>query len=656
MGFKSSVALAAMLGAAVSTVSASNVFDMTLEELMNQTVTSVSKQEEEKRTAAAAIYVVTSEDMRRTGVSSIPEALRLVPGVQVARIDANKWSISARGNNRQYTNKLLVLMDGRTIYTPLFSGVFWDAQDYLIEDIDRIEVIRGPGGSLWGANAVNGVINIVTKSAKETQGGYVQATAGNEIWGAEARYGGKIGENTTYRLYGKHIDHEEQQFPNNVNSKDDYDVSRGGFRIDHETNATNYTAIGNFYSGKATDDSFVPSLTPGVPIILTDPTDFDGANINLSFNTQRDNSSLHGKLYYDYINRDINIVQKQRHTIDAELQYNFTPIANHEVSIGAGYRFMSDDINGTNYLLYTDENLDFSVSNIFIQDKISLLEDTLYLTLGSKFEYNDFTHLEIQPNARIAYTPTKDTTLWGAVSYAVRTPTRHEESLKSISLTVAPSTIFTQSGSPHFESEELTAYELGLRTKLCENLSLDISAYYNDYDNLRTFEQETPFINTTHPTLSPFLDLPLVVDNLGYGETYGAELSATWQINPKWRMEANYTYTKVHLHLDDLSTDVGTLEPDEERTSEHLLSLRSHANLPYGIELDNMLYYADELRNVDDYIRFDTRVSYQVNENVGIEVIGKNLFDSEHVEFNDSFYAESAEIERSIFGRVTVEF
>ena len=465
-------------------------FDLTIEELMDIKVTTASKNEEKLFESASATYVITSEDIRRAGATSIPEALRLAPGLHVARIDSNKWAITARGFNRQFSNKLLVLFDGRSVYTPLFSGVYWDSQDYILEDIERIEVIRGPGASLWGANAVNGVINIITKKAKDTQGQYVSALAGNyDKHAFEYRYGDKTKNNAHYRVYAKSFEVDETKNLDGLGSNDQWQMNRVGFKMETDENKSDiYYIQGDIYSGVQDQIFFLPQESVTTLLKRDGDEDMQGGNIVVKLNREFDEDThLDITSYFDYEKRYFPILKQSRSTFNIDAQYSFKANDSNSTMIGTEYRNIHDNlekttINSTSYLAYDPAVLTYEILSAFIQNKTELQPNKMFLTLGSKFDYNDFTGFEVQPTIRMSYLPSESHHFWSAVSRAVRTPTRGEDGISLIAL----SGYTAQVGSKQYDSEKLTAYELGYKFNNNRNLSFDVTAFYNDYSDLRT--------------------------------------------------------------------------------------------------------------------------------------------------------------------------
>src|SRR6184192_818513 len=474
-----------------SSVSAQNqgvpdISRMSIEELMNVEVTSVAKRPQRVADAAAAVFVITQEDIRRSGAASIPEALRMVPGLQVARIDENKWAIGSRGFNGRFDNKLLVLIDGRSVYTPLFSGVYWNVQDVMLEDVDRIEVIRGPGATLWGANAVDGVINVITKKAKATQSAVVTAGAGTEERAAGGvRYGGKLGDNTYYRAYTKYFDWGPSAYPSGMTAHDGWDALRGGFRADWTpAGANSLTLQGDIYRSKYGETLTVPSLNS--PYSNTFPNDgkYSGGNILGRWNHTSEGSSMSLQMYYDNTTiTDHSLFGDHQNILDLDFQHGFHAGNSQQFVWGLGYRSIHDKNDASFTVSLQPNQVTLNQFSTFLQDEISLVDNRLQITLGSKFERNEFTGFEIEPNARLLWNLTPNQSIWTAVSRAVRTPALTEEGLRLNSQVIPPGTLANPTPLPavvavfgshrfnsEFNSEDLLAYELGYRVQATKNL------------------------------------------------------------------------------------------------------------------------------------------------------------------------------------------
>ncbi len=670
LGLASLIAVAAAWAsdADLAHKSPSDFADLSLEELSNIRVTSVSKKKEKLSEAAAAITVITQDDIRRSGATSIPEALRLAPGLDVAQVDAHDWAISSRGFNDLFANKLLVLMDGRSVYTPLFSGVFWDQQDTLLEDLDRIEVIRGPGASLWGANAVDGVINIITKSAKETQGTLLEGGAGSEDLGFGGfRYGGKLSDDVYYRVYGKYYNRSDYVLPSGMDANDASQAGQGGFRMDWDVSAnTQLTFQGDAYDGLINDTYTVPQLTvaPTYQSALPDQGTIRGGNLlGRLTHTFSEDSDLKLQVYYDRYARDVAIFQDDQQTFDLDFQHRFPLGQRQDILWGLGYRLMADNVgNSPAVALYpTDRRL--QLFSAFLQDEILLVEDRLHLTLGSKFEHNDFTGFEIQPSARLAWTPAERHTFWTSVSRAVRTPSRAEEGLVLNQGILPPGTmgspvpiVESVYGDGNFLSEEELAYEIGYRFQPIDQVSFDLSLYYNDYQHLRSIEPGIPVLDLTSGP--PHLVAPFTGANNLKGNTYGAELGVNWQVERWWQLRGSYTFLEMNLQRGPGSLDYTSLL-DTGKSPRHQFMLRSSMDLPAHLELDQELRYVDSLPTlgVPSYVEMDVRLAWHARPNLEVSIVGQNLLHSQHLEFTPTFInTQTIEIQRGVYGQITWHF
>lgn len=642
--------------------------EMDIEELaeLDVVVTSVSKREEKLSEAPSAIHVVTQEDIRRSGATSIPEALRMVPGLHVARINANIWAISARGFQEQFGTKLLVLIDGRSVYDPLFSGVYWDVQDVLMEDIERIEVIRGPGATLWGANAVNGVINVITKNAKDTLGGLISGQVGSEEDILGLRYGWKLPNGASMRVYGKfkEIDAFEDAFGEETD--DDWSMERAGFRLDWDvSDEESLTFQGDIYNGDISNQTILPTLAP--PYVDPSVSGNDVAGGNLLMRWRKDLSEeldIELQTYYDRTERIEKDFEGFRDTFDIELTTHWDPATWHEFVWGVGYRYTSDEFRSFTFtpgLIPTERKDD--LFSAFIQDTITLREDCLKLTIGSKFEYNDYTGFEVQPSARLAFTPDSRNTTWAAVSRAVRTPNRAEHGA-FVSQAVfpnpmdplAPPQSITVLGNDDFDSEELIAFELGHRLQYNKRLSIDIAGFIDTYDHLRTLEGGAPFLETEP---SPYVVLPQIFDNEMDGNVYGVEVAADCQVTDRWKLFAGYTYVQMQLHAeDDGGMGFFGAEGGEGSTPHHQFHARSYYDLPCGFEFDMGLYAVSSLPNygVPSYLRLDTRLGYRPSEQLELSIGAQNILDDRHPEFGITSSIPPTEVEHSVYAKMTYRF
>jgi iron complex outermembrane receptor protein len=648
-----------------------------LEDLLSMEITSVSKKKQRLTEAAAAVFVITQDDIRRTGVTSIPEALRMAPGLQVAKMDNNKWAISSRGFNGQFANKLLVLIDGRSVYTPSYSGVYWEIQDTLLEDIDRIEVIRGPGATLWGANAVNGVINIITKQASETQGGLLVAGAGNEEKGfASLRYGAEVGEKTYGRAYFKYNDRDSSYAPEMDNEAgDDWQALRAGFRLDGALNASDqWTLQGDIYDADENQtiaslflDPFDPANNPPDPaspyLNLNIPDNFHSSGWNLLGRWEHQ-ASKHSastlQVYYDHNERQEEILGQTHDTLDIDFQHQFSPLEGHGIVWGLGYRRSEDEFDNTFAISLLPDNRSTDLFSAFVQDEIELAPETLRLTLGSKFEHNDYSGFEIQPSARLLWLPKEGHAVWTSISRAVRTPSRVEDSADIVTGIIPsfPPTIVTISGNEDFEPEELTAIELGYRVQPAETLSLDVALFYNKYKNLQTFE------TISFVVLPPPVPTEIIFDNKREATSYGLELAMDWHPREWWRLQASYSYIDITEDTDSDSNDYLSGEVVEGSSPKHQLSVRSAMDLSKDRSLDLWAYYVNKLtvssfsntQVIPDYISLNARLAWRPRKDLELSLVGHNLLDNRHPEFMGENFITPTEVERSVYGQIRWDF
>ena len=645
-----------------------DVTAMSVEDLMNMQVTSVSKRTQKLADAAAAIFVLTQEDIRRSGATSIPEALRLVPGLEVARIDENKWAIGSRGFNGRFDNKLLVLIDGRSVYTPLFSGVYWNIQDVMLEDIDRIEVIRGPGATLWGANAVDGVINIITKPAAATQSAIVTAGGGTEERGSGGvRYGGKIGDDTHYRIYGKYFDWGPSNYTTGGTANDSWNAMRGGFRADWTPGGPNsLTLQGDIYRSKYNETLTIPSLSSPYSSTFPNTGVYSGGNLLGRWNHKSESGSMSLQMYYDNTTTvDNSLFVDHQNIFDLDFQDGFHVGESQQFVWGLGYRSIRDR-NESSFTVSLEPNqVSLNQFSAFLQDEISLVDNRLRLTLGSKFEHNDFTGFEVEPNARLLWTLSPNQSVWTAVSRAVRTPALTEEGLRLNSQVIPPGfpgnpaplpAVVAVFGSHQFNSEDLLAYELGYRVQATSTLSLDIATFYNNYSNLRTAEPGVPFVEGS-PAPTDIV-VPFVARNKMSGGTYGLELFADWKVIPKWRLTGSYSYLQMDINKNLDSRDPTPDNPNGS-SPRHQWYLRSSVDLPKHFDQDTTLRFVDKLPSLGlpSYYSLDAHLGWRPIRNLELSIGGQNLLDHRHLEFLPDFVNTSPTVvKRSIFGSFTVTF
>lgn len=648
-------------------INPNSLLDLSLAELSNIEVTSVSKKSEKESEAAAAIYVITQDDIKHSGMTNIPELLRMVPGLNVAQSGSHQWDISSRGLSGQFADTLLVLIDGRAVYTPLFSGVYWDVQDTPLQDIERIEVIRGPGATLWGANAVNGVINIITKNAKDSQGGYVSQSSGTLAKSlTNTRYGAKLGEDAYVRMYAKYDDYDDFRSMTGTGAHDAWNKAQSGFRADWKQGDQTYTLQGDIYQAGAS--ALLNLLQADASLVSTNiREDNSGANILGRWDNRFSNdSNLTMQMYYDFAKRKNLLLDQNIQTFDLDMQHVWTPVSGHEVVWGSAYRRTKTDFTGNPntglgvpYIQILPKSQAQNLYSAFIQDKITLLTDEVFLTLGSKFEHNDFTGFEYQPSARLSWLINDKQTLWSSISRAVRTPnigsTSDLRQVAAPTLLPGPTLAFlTQVGNPTGSSEELIAYELGYRIQPEKNISLDVSAFYNDYDRLIIgVPGSVPLAYGAN------IIVPIYPLNIGTAHTWGGETTAKWNPNAYTELAASYTLLRMKFdQADPLGYNFMGKTPQQQ------FNVRATFDLPHDLEFTASAYYMDRLSAIDfntglgveAYTRLDLRLMWEPVENIELSLVGQNLLDDLHQEFSGFAYQNSSQVPRSVYGNLTWKF
>ncbi len=610
---------------------AAGIKKLSIDELMNIEVTSVSRHAEKLSEVASAIQVITNEDIRRSGAKSLPEALRLAPNLQVAQYNSYAWIISARGFNNVFSNKLLVMIDGRTVYSPLFAGVYWDVQSVMLEDVDRIEVISGPGGTMWGSNAVNGVINIITKKAKDTKGLYLSAGAGTYLHdNVTARYGGSIGKSINYRIYGMRNEIDPTLKPNLQPNNDNWNLNQGGFRMDYDGDGADKLSLqGNFEWG-------TEHTNPR-------PSSFDNQNATAQWlHTFSATSGLQVQSYYDRTwRRDLpSLLNDELQTYDVDMQHYFQLGKKHHLVWGAGYRITYDNSqNTTSFVGFVPAIRNMPLYNVFLQDEIQLTPEALKLTLGSKLLHNVYTGFEWQPSARLTYTSGQGT-LWGAVSRAVRTPSRIDVDYHIPTYPV-PDNVQHVGGGPNFVSEKLVAFELGYRIQPTTDISLSAATFYNIYQDLYSVEAQ--------PGTKTYL-----IQNGMQGNSQGIELSGVYQAFSNWRLRGGYTFFHKNIR-DKPGHDFDTTY--EGTDPQHQVVIQSMFDIVHNLQLDITGRYVSgrpqsvvaNVPAVSQYSNLDVRLAWQVKK-VEFSITGQNLINANHVEF------ATFRIPRNVYGQIAVRF
>ena len=633
---------------------------LSVDQLVDVEVTSVSRAAERLGGAAAAVTVVTNEDIRRSGATTVPDALRMVPGIYVGRQTSNQWAVSSRGFSSINSEKLLVLSDTRSVYTPLVSGVAWDVQDYLLQDIERIEVIRGPGATLWGSNAVNGVINITTKSAKDTQGVYAETRVGTEEHaGGAARYGGRIGDEGYYRVFGSFVDRDGSFVPAAILTSDDWQLGHMGARTDWESDdGASLTIQGDMYRG--TIGRLAPSVAiigrPG-PVGALD-VDASGGNILGRYRRRGTGTSeLELRVYYDRTHRDDPSFVDDLHTFDAEFQHRIAVGARQELTWGISDRFMANRNEGKGLFRLEPASARDNLISGFVQDQVAI-GDSLHLTVGTKLEHNDFSGFELQPSGRIAWDLSRYT-LWAAVSRAVRVPTRLERDIAIDVTDPAANPVARWLGDDVFDSEELLAYELGYRWQVARPLFIDVAAFHNRYNGLVSLEPE--FEGAFLEPGSGRTVVPIRNRNLTDGHSQGVEILSTMSPRRDWRLIASYAY--VDMNLTPHGQDLNRGRFLEGATPRHQVGVRSLIDLPASFQLDAQFRSISAIRQlppivsgegIDGYAELDLRLAWGGWRQMELSVVGRNLLHGRHPEFGPP--EQRGEVAREVYAKVAWGF
>ncbi len=613
---------------------------LSLEELMrvNVQVTSVARREQRLGDVAAAAYVLTADDIRRAGARTIPDALRLVPGMQVGQIDANKWAVSARGFNTRFSNKLLVLMDGRTIYTPLFSGVIWDLNQYIPDDIDRIEVIRGPGASLWGSNAVNGVINIITKSAKDTQGGLASLGAGTADRGfGSFRWGGKVGESTYYRASAQGVGRSALERNDNGATPPTGLAGSFGMRLDSQEASDTWHLSAGYTGGAHGETPIRYSLT--APFKTPFTSRLVGYTTHVLGRWGRTLSPTSDIQIQGYVGREeaqLHAIDSVAQTFDLELQHRFKVGERSQVVVGGGYRLRQTSLTGLQDVAFSPEERNTGVFSAFAQNEYALIPDRLQLTVGSRFEHHPFTGFNLQPNVRLAWTPTEQHTLWTSVARAVRTPSIGEKDTQTgiIDVFRDPTTglpvVIRSRANEKVLAEVMTAFETGYRVRPTQRLTFDVAGFYNIYDNGLGSSLGTGTFVAGPPAR---IEVPVSTNYATRGRTYGAEFASEWKPADMLRLRMGYSLLRIDVDSDERNA----LVEAPRRNPRHQGFLHASYDLGSSVKLDGVLRGATRLTSstvsVPGYMTMDARVAWQATERLELSLVGTNLVGPQRVEF-----------------------
>jgi iron complex outermembrane receptor protein len=645
--------------------------DMSLEDLINTEVVSASRKSQSLRQVAAAVFVITQEDIARSGARSLPDVLAMAPGIEVAHIGNNRWAVSARGDNGRFANKLQVLKDGRSIYSPLFSGVFWEAEDTVLEDIERIEIIRGPNAAMWGSNAVNGTINIITRKARDTQGGLVAVSAGSEDKSnLTARYGMQLGDAGHARLYAKGVSRRGGYTGDGSRAGDKGDSAMAGFRADWLLSSGNRLSLnGETYSDHNDDTYRFPDPlkpAPAYSIPLDSTFTLRGGHLQGRFESLRDDGSeiVFQSYFTQRTLEATSILREERRTLDLDFQYRFAPSGGHDVMLGANYRDSSDKTSSPvgSYVTFAAPNRDFKLASVFFNDEITLVPDRVRTTFGARLEHNNFSGTDLQPTARFLWTPNTDQTVWGAVSRATHTPSRAEADASIPQRVLPPSPtspfpVLVQYGGiakGELKSEKMDAAELGYRHRLGHQLSVDATVFSHRYQDSVSSVLGTPGIVPNPAFLPMFVPLyivqPVNSAHAAYSRVHGLELTVFAQMTPSWRLQPSYTRMQG-------ADEAG--KNDMKNAPKHQLSLRSQHNIGQAHQFDLWLKFKsrNEARSIPSRTNLDLRYAWKASRSLEISLVGQNLLHSRTLEYtSDTLPSVPVETGRGAYLRAEYRF
>ena len=661
LGFLCASGLSAIGVGAAQAPSQTDLSRMDVEDLMNIKVTSVSKREQSLARTAAAVFVITQEDIRRSGATNIPDLLRMAPGVDVEQIDANSWAISVRGFNARYSNKVLVLIDGRTVYTPSFSGVFWEHLDMPLENIERIEVIRGPGASVWGANAVNGVISIFTKSSKDTKGGLVTAGGGSQVHAlGMAQYGGTVGKDSAYRVFGKYFDIGNSAMPDGSPAADHWSRVHGGFRSDWDLSGRDSLMVqGDLFANEESQSRRTGFIATPFDRIFSQSLDAAGGDVLARWNhTLAGGSQTSFQAYYDTYRRTDLGVPEVLTTFDLDFQHHIAAGDRHDIVWGLGYRVSRSGLSPGYAVGFSPPSRTDNLYSGFLQDEIRA-SDSLWFTIGLKLEHNAYTGLEIGPSVRLAWSPPGSRhTIWAAASKADRQPARADTGIQT-NLQVIPITsdfvqVLQLSGNPRIKDEELRDYELGYRTEFTKTVSLDVATFLSFYHHLQTAEPQPMVVIPGSPV--QFV-IPLQYDNKAHAVTYGGEVSVRWNPASRWRISPGYSYLHGTIRQDPSSQGLAS-DNLASGFPQNMFQIRSSLNLGRRTEFDQSLYYTARLPggSIPGHARLDLRLARRLGEGAEISLVGQNLLRPRSTEYGDSFAVIGTQAVRSVYGQIRWRF
>jgi len=633
---------------------------LTLEQLGNVEVTTAERQPKQLGKTSAAIYVITQEDIQRSGATTIPEVLRLAPGVEVARIDSNKWSIGIRGFGSRLARDVLVLIDGRTVYTTLLAGTYWEVQNVLLQDVERIEVIRGPGATIWGPNALNGVINIITKSSKDTHGTLVNAGGGNVDQGfSNTRYGGGNGKGFDYRVYGMGFV-RGPEYHSDRNNYDSWRALQGGGRMDSSPDERDsFTLQGDIYDEGAGETVTAVTYAPPYQQIVQGTELLSGGNILGRWqHTQGEGKDFQLQFYYDRTSRQEPNFADYRNTFDFDFLDRFRLPARQEITWGFGAR-ASTGSNPTivSGLYFLPETRTDTLYTGFFQDEVGLVQDRLSIQFGTKLLKTNYTGFQLQPTARLLWTPTKKQTFWAAFTHALRTPSDAERAFYLSGFTgsfVGGLPFFARfNANPNFESEQMNGYEFGYRNLVRKSLYFDFAAFFNHYNDL--FSEDiagAPFIET-NPAPTHVL-LPADFGNGLLGTTRGIEVAPEWRPFSFWRLAASYSFLQMEIEKRPGSLDVGTAPTVAGSSPRHQVTAQSDFDLTKTVSLDLTYRFVSKLpaQAINAYSTGDVQFAWKPRPDIRFSILGQNLLQPRHYEFA-SDPGPNVAIKRSVYGQIT---
>jgi iron complex outermembrane receptor protein len=654
--FRPPVLVLLLAGVAAAAPNPQDLSHASIEELMNIEISSVSRKQQRLSETAAAVYVINREEIRRSGAYTIPELLRMVPGLHVARIDAARYAVSSRGFNGRLSNKMLVLIDGRSVYSNVYSGVFWEHFHIPVEDIERIEVIRGPGATVWGANAVNGVINIITAPASETAGTMVTMGAGlDEAAALGVRHGGKIGKTAHYRIYGRYSNFRDQPPGDDFETAGGWSTARLGFRLDWDANDHDRVSLqGDLFRGMG-NQIVAPPLVARPQAFDTDNA--GGFGMVRWTRKQSERSEFSLQSYFSREHRCEYIGAGYFDSADLDFQHRFRMTGRHELVWGGGYRMYQDRLSGGLNTFDPKSRRD-GLASSFVQDEISLVPEALTLTVGAKVQHNTYTGVEVQPGSRLSWSLNRNSSLWFSVARAVRTPSRLDEDL-SLNLSLPSGllpVVVHYRGNRSIRSETLLAWEAGYRHQVANRVSVDIAAFTNGYDRMRGVRLGAPSLAALPEGRR--LVVPGLLDNVGEARLWGGEVTTTWELASRWKVAANYSMLRGTVRL---AADVSQLTPaDRAQVASpiHQVQVRSMFDITRRVYFDANAYHVGSVVDADApaYTQLDARIGWRINDMVEVSAGGANLQSPRHKEFIADDFSGWNRIRRTAYVRLTWRF